>query len=89
MNAYFPVTNEHITKRNKKVPFLGCPHEVFFTHSSVPKLLDYDAARNKLRKLIEKPSEDPTKLPKVRFSLFLGIGDTQPFCRMQGTTRER
>ncbi|KAH7927540.1 BAR-domain-containing protein [Leucogyrophana mollusca] len=47
MNAYFPVVNEHISKRNKK-------------------LLDYDAARSKLRKVIEKPSEDPTKLPKAQ-----------------------
>ncbi|KAJ8588541.1 BAR-domain-containing protein [Rhizopogon salebrosus TDB-379] len=47
MNAYFPVVNEHIAKRNKK-------------------LLDYDAARSKLRKVIEKPSEDPTKLPKAQ-----------------------
>lgn len=47
MNAYFPVINEHITKRNKK-------------------LLDYDAARSRMRKLIDKPSEDPTKLPKAQ-----------------------
>jgi amphiphysin len=47
MNAYFPIVNEHITKRNKK-------------------LLDFDAARSKLRKTIEKPSEDPTKLPKAQ-----------------------
>ncbi|KAI0757872.1 BAR-domain-containing protein [Irpex lacteus] len=47
MNAYFPIINEHITKRNKK-------------------LLDYDAARSKLNKLINKPSEDPTKLPKAQ-----------------------
>jgi len=47
MNAYFPVINEHISKRNKK-------------------LLDYDAARSKLRKTIDKPSEDPTKLPKAQ-----------------------
>ncbi|KAG2342796.1 BAR-domain-containing protein [Suillus weaverae] len=47
MNAYFPVVNEHITKRNKK-------------------LLDFDAARSKLRKVIDKPSEDPTKLPKTQ-----------------------
>lgn len=47
MNAYFPVINEHISKRNKK-------------------LLDYDAARSKQRKLIDKPSEDPTKLPKAQ-----------------------
>ncbi|EIN11425.1 BAR-domain-containing protein [Punctularia strigosozonata HHB-11173 SS5] len=47
MNAYFPIINEHIAKRNKK-------------------MLDYDAARSKMRKLIEKPSEDPTKLPKAQ-----------------------
>ncbi|KAI0696746.1 hypothetical protein BC835DRAFT_1414135 [Cytidiella melzeri] len=47
MNAYFPIINEHISKRNKK-------------------LLDYDAARSKLNKLIVKPSEDPTKLPKAQ-----------------------
>ncbi|KAH7888892.1 hypothetical protein F5I97DRAFT_1935318 [Phlebopus sp. FC_14] len=47
MNAYFPIVNEHISKRNKK-------------------LLDYDAARSKLRKVIDKPSEDPTKLPKAQ-----------------------
>ncbi|KIJ68112.1 hypothetical protein HYDPIDRAFT_173776 [Hydnomerulius pinastri MD-312] len=47
MNAYFPVVNEHITKRNKK-------------------LLDYDAAKSKLHKVIDKPSEDPTKLPKAQ-----------------------
>jgi len=47
MNAYFPVINEQISKRNKK-------------------LLDYDSARHTLRKLIDKPSEDPTKLPKAQ-----------------------
>ncbi|KAK0548570.1 BAR adaptor protein Hob3 [Tilletia horrida] len=29
------------------------------------KLLDYDAARTKHRKLTEKPSDDPTKLPRA------------------------
>ncbi|KAF7427989.1 hypothetical protein PC9H_007207 [Pleurotus ostreatus] len=47
MCAYFPVINEHISKRNKK-------------------LLDYDSARSKMRKLIDKPSEDPTKLPRAQ-----------------------
>ncbi|KAF8647133.1 hypothetical protein AX16_006964 [Volvariella volvacea WC 439] len=47
MCAYFPIINEHISKRNKK-------------------MLDYDSARSKLRKLIDKPSEDPTKLPKAQ-----------------------
>ena len=30
------------------------------------QLLDFDSARSKARKLTEKPSDDPTKLPKVR-----------------------
>jgi len=47
MNAYFPIVNEHISKRNKK-------------------MIDYDASRSKLRKLIDKPSEDPTKLPRAQ-----------------------
>ncbi|KAG6897887.1 hypothetical protein C0992_009371 [Termitomyces sp. T32_za158] len=47
MCAYFPIVNEHISKRNKK-------------------MLDYDSARSKLRKLIDKPPEDPTKLPKAQ-----------------------
>lgn len=29
-------------------------------------MLDYDSARSKMNKLINKPSEDPTKLPRVR-----------------------
>ncbi|KAH7107984.1 BAR-domain-containing protein [Auriculariales sp. MPI-PUGE-AT-0066] len=46
MCAYFPIINDTIAKRNKK-------------------LLDYDSARSKVRKFIDKPSEDPTKLPKA------------------------
>jgi len=30
------------------------------------QMIDYDAARSKLRKLIDKPSEDPTKLPRAQ-----------------------
>jgi len=47
MCAYFPIVNETITKRGKK-------------------LLDYDAARSKLRKVQEKPGDDGTKLPKAQ-----------------------
>jgi bridging integrator 3 len=32
------------------------------------QLLDYDAARSRMKKLIEKPSDDPNKLPKVPHS---------------------
>lgn len=30
-------------------------------------MLDYDAARAKVRKLVEKPADDTTKLPRVCF----------------------
>jgi bridging integrator 3 len=63
MCAYFPVVNEHITKRNKKVRLLL--EQNISVSMILPQLLDYDAARSRMRKLIDKPSEDPTKLPKV------------------------
>lgn len=44
--GFFPVYNEAISKRGKK-------------------LLDYDAVRSRHRKLIERPNEDPTKLPRA------------------------
>lgn len=33
------------------------------------QLMDYDAARSKHRKLIDKPSDDPTKLPRAEKEL--------------------
>ena len=66
MNAYFPVINEHISKRNKKVRVSAVRTRSLANVGVLPQLLDYDSARSKLRKVIEKPSEDPTKLPKVR-----------------------
>jgi len=47
MASLFPVINENISKREKK-------------------LLDYDAARSRLRKLMDKPPEDPSKLPRAQ-----------------------
>ena len=68
MNAIFPVVNEQINKRNKKV--CSCltrdPYVVLIASPPTSQLLDYDAARSKMNKLIAKPSEDPTKLPRVR-----------------------
>ena len=29
-------------------------------------MLDYDATRSKVKKLVEKPSDDPTKLPRAQ-----------------------
>lgn len=65
MNAYFPVVNEHISKRNKKVRSIQLAQNFFLIHDR-PQMIDYDAARSKLRKLIDKPSEDPTKLPRAQ-----------------------
>jgi len=47
MASYFPIINEAISKRNKK-------------------MLDYDAARAKVRKLVDKPADDATKLPRAQ-----------------------
>ena len=33
------------------------------------KLLDYDQLRAKVKKLVEKPDQDATKLPRVRLQL--------------------
>lgn len=30
---------------------------------------EYDAARSKVRKLVDRPSEDPQKLPRVSYTL--------------------
>jgi hypothetical protein len=37
------------------------------------KLLDYDQVRAKVKKLVEKPDKDPSKLPRVRSPLTSGI----------------
>ena len=67
MNAIFPVVNEQINKRNKKVR--SClsleTYVVLIASPPTSQLLDYDAARSKMNKLIAKTSDDPTKLPRV------------------------
>jgi hypothetical protein len=50
------------------------------------QLLDYDATRSKVRKLIDKPSEDPTRLPKVP-SNSVCIGEASMFITPLGSTR--
>jgi hypothetical protein len=72
MNAYFPIINEHIAKRSKK-------------------MLDYDSARSKQRKLIEKPTEDPTKLPKARLGrlTLLPLTNFDPLIRRSKNTTTR
>ena len=52
----------------------------------VVQALDYDSARSKLRKTIEKPSEDPTKLPKVWALLALSLVITYGRSRLNKNT---
>ncbi len=37
------------------------------------KLLDYDAQRAKVRKLVEKPDNDASKLPRVGFGRLVSV----------------
>lgn len=65
MCSYWPEINRAIEKRNKKVRFLNYfdrrgRHMLKYPYQ---QLLDYDSARTKSRKLVEKPSEDSSKLP--------------------------
>lgn len=67
MNAYFPIVNEHISKRNKKVcniSILSC--RGLSDKGLCSQMIDYDSSRSKMRKLIDKPTEDPTKLPRAQ-----------------------
>jgi bridging integrator 3 len=89
MCAYFPVVNEHIAKRDKKVRLpsaIECAAIEIDRRRS--QLLDYDAARSRLKKLIDKPSEDPTKLPRVRHTSFILVC-TLLMKVWLGTTRTR
>lgn len=36
-------------------------------------MIDYDAARSKVRKLQDKPSDDSVKLPRVRFAAYSNL----------------
>lgn len=45
--------------------FYGLP-QLSRAYLRLEQLLDYDSARSKLNKMITKPSEDPTKLPKAQ-----------------------
>ncbi|KAF9229958.1 BAR-domain-containing protein [Melanogaster broomeanus] len=65
INAYFPVINEHYIETEQEGVASSARPRSSLT-SVVLKLLDYDAARSKLRKVVDKPSEDPTKLPKAQ-----------------------
>jgi hypothetical protein len=41
------------------------------------KLLDYDAARSKVKRLVEKPSDDPSKLTRVCYPVKVGGSGVQ------------
>ena len=49
-------------------------------------MLDYDAARGRVKKLIDKPSEDSTRLPKASEFYSNKHSDAQNF--LSGATRE-
>ena len=69
--SYWPEVNNAIAKRNKKVRPLpaslaaGRKPSATLIQLTAAQLPDFDAARTKVRKLSDKPSDDPTKLPKV------------------------
>ena len=54
------------------------------------KLLDYDQMRAKVKKLVDKPDKDPSKLPRVRALLLWGLRrsaqltDAFVVCRQKG-----
>lgn len=50
------------------------------------QMIDYDAARAKVKKLVEKPSEDPTKLPRVGPTLRCGCGCSGSLQCVRGST---
>jgi bridging integrator 3 len=71
--AYFPDINE--CKQHKLSSFcndslLFLPNQFFFDfYKGIKKrnhkLLDYDAMRARVKKLVEKPDKDPTKVPRA------------------------
>jgi len=58
--SYFPEVKTAIAKREKKLSASAC------ASAALTSAVDYDAARSKTRKLMDKPSDDATKLPRVR-----------------------
>lgn len=78
--SYFPEVNKNIEKRNKKVSGELALEEItllqemggktdLLSASRRCQLIDFDAARARHRKLIDKPSDDPTKLPRAEKEL--------------------
>jgi hypothetical protein len=57
----------HLEAKQKGEP--GSLRKGFVTDAS--QMLDYDAARSKVRKLQDKPSDDSIKLPRVSRAFFV------------------
>jgi amphiphysin len=49
------------------------------------KLLDYDSARAKVKKLVEKPSDDPVRLPRVCTTFTFAASARCPVVSLHGT----
>ena len=74
LNNYYSNINAAIDKRNHKVradPLRSSRHSASshvineWLLTIDVQMLDYDSARAKVKKLIEKPADDTTKLPRV------------------------
>ena len=61
LNSYYTAINAAITKRNHKA---GQASNTLARLTG--KMTDYDAARARMKKLVEKPSDDTTKLPRAQ-----------------------
>ncbi|CAD6571659.1 MAG: hypothetical protein TREMPRED_000341 [Tremellales sp. Tagirdzhanova-0007] len=76
LNNYYSTINSAIDKRNHKVgcrPNLYTPTMNLYRRFGVKpgltilyQMLDYDSSRAKVKKLVEKPADDTTKLPRAQ-----------------------
>jgi len=71
--AYFPDINECMASA-KSLPRHDLPRIMIGIKKRNHKLLDYDQMRAKVKKLVEKPDNDPGKLPRVCHTLLSAIG---------------
>ena len=64
MSVSVPIHSTRTPTTMPRIPFLTQP---FFTgiKKRNHKLLDYDATRARVKKLVEKPDKDPSKLPRA------------------------
>lgn len=67
LNNYYSTINAAITKREHKVsiPCSLCLISATSYSAAYVQMTDYDSARAKVKKLVEKPADDAGKLPRV------------------------